>query len=152
MRCPKCHADDTKVIDSRESTDGLAIRRRRSCPTCTHRFTTYERMEEVPLVVVKSHGGREPFDRAKIIAGVAAAAKGRPVTAGGLDALVDRVEDHARLHGPEVSSAEIGVAVLEQLRCLDEVAYVRFASVYKNFGGAADFQRELVLLEKLQAD
>ena len=152
MRCPKCHADDTKVIDSRESTDGLAIRRRRSCPTCTHRFTTYERMEEVPLVVVKSHGGREPFDRAKIIAGVAAASKGRPVTAAGVDALVDRVEDHARLHGPEVSSAEIGVAVLEQLRCLDEVAYVRFASVYKNFGGAADFQRELVLLEKLQAD
>jgi transcriptional repressor NrdR len=75
MRCPKCHADDTKVIDSREATDGLAIRRRRSCPTCTHRFTTYERMEEVPLMVVKGHGGREPFERGKIIAGVTAASK-----------------------------------------------------------------------------
>ena len=150
MRCPKCRADDTKVIDSREATDGLAIRRRRSCPTCTHRFTTYERMEEVPLVVVKGHGGREPFERGKIIAGVTAASKGRPVTASAVEALDDLVEDHARLHGPEVSSAELGLAVLEQLRCLDEVAYVRFASVYKNFGDAADFRRELVLLEKLQ--
>ncbi|MFT3855453.1 MAG: transcriptional regulator NrdR [Ilumatobacteraceae bacterium] len=152
MRCPKCHADDTKVIDSRESNDGLAIRRRRSCPSCAHRFTTYERMEEVPLVVVKSHGGREPFDRAKVITGVTAAFKGRPVTSAAVESLADRVEDHARLHGPEVSSAELGLAVLEQLRCLDEVAYVRFASVYKNFDGAADFQRELVLLEKLQGD
>ena len=148
MRCPKCHADDTKVIDSREATDGLAIRRRRSCPTCTHRFTTYERMEEVPLVVVKGHGGREPFERGKIIAGVAAASKGRPVTRTDIEALADRVEDHARLHGPEVPSAEVGRAVLEELRCLDEVAYVRFASVYKDFDDAADFQRELRLLTK----
>jgi len=92
------------------------------------------------------------FERGKIIAGVTAASKGRPVTAAAVEALADRVEDHARLHGPEVSSAELGLAVLEQLRCLDEVAYVRFASVYKNFGGAADFRRELVLLEKLQGD
>ena len=151
MRCPKCHADDTKVIDSRESTDGMAIRRRRACPSCASRFTTYERMEEVPLVVVKSHGARQPFDRTKVIAGVAAASQGRPVSAADVDALADRVEDHARLHGPEVSSAEVGLAVLEELRRLDEVAYVRFASVYKNFDAAADFQRELVLLEKLQA-
>ena len=151
MRCPKCHADDTKVIDSRESTDGMAIRRRRACPSCASRFTTYERMEEVPLVVVKSHGVRQPFDRAKVIAGVAAASKGRPVTTADVEALADRVEDHARLHGPEVPSAEVGRAVLEELRSLDEVAYVRFASVYKNFDAAADFQRELVLLEKLQA-
>ena len=152
MRCPKCHADDTKVIDSRESTDGVAIRRRRSCPSCSFRFTTYERMEEVPLVVVKSHGGRQPFDRAKVIVGVAAASKGRPVSQAQVEAIADRVEDHARLHGPEVSSVEIGRAVLDELRCLDEVAYVRFASVYKNFDAAADFQRELVLLEKLQGD
>ncbi len=130
----------------------MAIRRRRSCPTCAHRFTTYERMEEVPLVVVKSHGGRQPFDRLKIIAGVTAASKGRPVTRAEVEALADRVEDHARLHGREIDSAELGRAVLEQLRCLDEVAYVRFASVYKNFDAASDFQRELVLLEKLQGD
>jgi len=151
MRCPKCQADDTKVIDSRESNDGSAIRRRRACPSCASRFTTYERMEEVPLVVVKSHGARQLFDRAKVIAGVAAASKGRPVSVTDVDALADRVEDHARLHGPEVSSAEIGRTVLDELRTLDEVAYVRFASVYKNFDAAADFQRELVLLEKLQA-
>ncbi|MCU1501113.1 MAG: nrdR [Ilumatobacteraceae bacterium] len=151
MRCPKCHADDTKVIDSREAEEGLTIRRRRSCVACAHRFTTYERMEEVPLVVVKSHGSREPFDRAKIVAGVRAATKGRPVTALQVEALAERVEDHARLHGREISSAELGLAVLEQLRLLDEVAYVRFASVYKNFDAVADFQRELVLLEKLQS-
>jgi transcriptional repressor NrdR len=151
MRCPKCRADDTKVIDSRESTDGMAIRRRRSCPSCSFRFTTYERMEEVPLVVVKSHGGREPFDRAKIISGVAAASKGRPVSSVDIEALTERVEDHARLHGPEVASVDIGRAVLEELRRVDEVAYLRFASVYKNFDAAADFQRELVLLEKLQS-
>jgi transcriptional repressor NrdR len=146
-----CQADDTRVIDSREAEEGLAIRRRRSCASCAHRFTTYERMEEVPLLVVKSHGAREPFDRAKIIAGVRAATKGRPVSAAQVDALAERVEDHARLHGREITSAELGLAVLEQLRWLDEVAYVRFASVYKNFDAAADFQRELVLLEKLQS-
>jgi transcriptional repressor NrdR len=151
MRCPKCHADDTKVIDSREAEEGLAIRRRRSCAACAHRYTTYERMEEVPLVVVKSHGAREPFDRRKIVAGVRAATKGRPVTAAEVDGLAERVEDHARLNGREITSVELGREVLEQLRCLDEVAYVRFASVYKNFDAAADFQRELVLLEKLQS-
>lgn len=151
MRCPKCQTDDTKVIDSREAEEGVAIRRRRSCVSCAHRFTTYERMDEVPLVVLKSHGAREPFDRSKIVAGVRAATKGRPVGAAQVEALAERVEDHARLHGREITSAELGVEVLEQLRCLDEVAYVRFASVYKNFDAAADFQRELVLLEKLQS-
>jgi transcriptional repressor NrdR len=87
MRCPKCHADDTKVIDSREAEDGAAIRRRRSCVACQQRFTTYERLEEVPLTVVKTSGQREPFDRAKIIAGVTAACKGRPVTAEQIDQL-----------------------------------------------------------------
>jgi transcriptional repressor NrdR len=151
MRCPKCKADDTKVIDSREAEEGLAIRRRRSCVACSHRYTTYERMEEVPLVVIKSHGARELFDRTKIVAGVRAATKGRPVTAAQVDGLAERVEDHARLNGREITSAELGREVLEQLRCLDEVAYVRFASVYKNFDAAADFHRELMLLEKLQS-
>ncbi|MEY4338728.1 MAG: transcriptional repressor NrdR [Actinomycetota bacterium] len=150
MRCPKCQTDDTKVIDSREADDGTAIRRRRSCVSCAHRFTTYERLEEVPLVVVKSNGQREPFDRAKIVAGVSAACKGRPVTAEQVDQLGEAIEDFARLEGPELSSAAIGVEVLDRLRQLDEVAYLRFASVYKGFDAAADFQRELVLLKKLQ--
>ncbi len=150
MRCPKCHADDTKVIDSREAEEGSVIRRRRSCVACAQRFTTYERLEEVPLVVVKSSGQREPFDRAKIIAGVSAACKGRPVTTEQIDQLGDAIEEYARLRGPEIQSSEVGVEVLDHLRSLDEVAYLRFASVYKGFDAAADFQRELVLLKKLQ--
>ncbi|MEY4174627.1 MAG: transcriptional repressor NrdR [Actinomycetota bacterium] len=150
MRCPKCHADDTKVIDSREADDGTAIRRRRSCLSCLHRFTTYERLEEVPLMVAKSNGQRELFDRAKVIAGISAACKGRPVTTEQIEQLGEEVEDVARLEGPEVPSSVIGVEVLDRLRQLDEVAYLRFASVYKGFDAAADFQRELVLLKKLQ--
>ncbi len=150
MRCPRCHVDDTKVIDSREAEEGVAIRRRRSCVACSHRFTTYERLEEVPLTVVKSNAVREPFDRRKLIAGVSAACKGRPVNAEQIEQLGEAVEDEMRLHGPEVPSAAIGMQVLERLRSLDEVAYLRFASVYKGFDAAADFQRELVLLEKLQ--
>ena len=150
MRCPRCQADDTKVIDSREAEEGTAIRRRRSCVACSYRFTTYERLDEVPLVVVKSFGGRESFDRAKIIAGVSAACKGRPVTAEQIDQLAEGIEEYARLQGSVITTAEIGVEVLDRLRCLDEVAYLRFASVYKGFDGAADFQRELVLLKKLQ--
>lgn len=150
MRCPKCHADDTKVIDSREADDGTAIRRRRSCLSCLHRFTTYERLEEVPLMVSKSNGQRELFDRAKVISGISAACKGRPVTPEQIEQLGEEVEDVARLEGPEVPSSVIGVEVLDRLRQIDEVAYLRFASVYKGFDAAADFQRELVLLKKLQ--
>lgn len=150
MRCPKCQADDTKVIDSREAEDGTVIRRRRSCVACAQRFTTYERFEEVPLVVVKSDGRREPFDRAKIIVGVSAACKGRPVTVEQIEQLGEGIEEYARLRGPEIPSTEVGVEVLDRLRSLDEVAYLRFASVYKSFDAAADFQRELVLLKKLQ--
>lgn len=148
MLCPKCRVDDTKVIDSRESDEGMAIRRRRACGACAHRFTTYERLEEVPLVVLKSHGGREPFDRSKIVAGIASAAKGRPVTAVQIEQIATEVDDDVRLGGGEVTSADIGLAVLERLRGIDDVAYLRFASVYKNFDAAADFQRELSLLEK----
>ncbi|HEX9258259.1 MAG TPA: transcriptional regulator NrdR [Acidimicrobiales bacterium] len=148
MRCPVCRADDTKVIDSRAAEDGAAIRRRRLCTACNERFTTYERMEEVPLVVVKRSGDREPFDRDKVVVGVRAAAKGRPVTDEQLDALAVEVEDAMRLEGPEVTSAQVGLAVLDALRDLDEVAYLRFASVYKEFDEAADFQRELTLLAK----
>jgi transcriptional repressor NrdR len=148
VRCPACRADDTKVVDSRTAQDGAAIRRRRLCPSCQHRFTTFERMEEVPLMVTKRSGQRVPFDRAKIVAGVRAAAKGRPVTAEELENLAVDVEDAMRLDGPEVTSAHVGVAVLDALRHLDEVAYLRFASVYKGFDDAADFERELTLLAK----
>lgn len=150
MYCPRCRADDTKVIDSRDADEGSAIRRRRTCGVCAHRFTTYERLEEVPLVVLKTSGVREPFDRAKVVAGVSAACKGRPVTAEQIDLLAEEIEEHVRLQGTEVPSGVIGREVLERLRSLDEVAYLRFASVYKDFGDAADFRRELVLLEKLQ--
>jgi transcriptional repressor NrdR len=148
MRCPACRAEDTKVVDSRTAADGAAIRRRRLCLSCLHRFTTYERVEEVPLVVVKRSGQREPFDRAKVVAGVQAAAKGRPVGPDQLDALATDVEDAMRLDGPEVTTAHVGVAVLDALRHLDEVAYLRFASVYKGFDAASDFERELTLLAK----
>jgi transcriptional repressor NrdR len=151
VRCPACRAEDTKVVDSRTAQDGAAIRRRRSCLSCGYRFTTFERLEEVPLVVLKRSGQRETFDRAKVVAGIRAAAKGRPVTDDQLDALATDVEDAMRLDGPEVTSAHVGLAVLEALRHLDEVAYMRFASVYKNFDGAADFERELTLLAKSSA-
>lgn len=151
MYCPSCRADDTKVIDSREADEGAAIRRRRMCPQCSHRFTTYERLEELPLSVVKSHGGREPFDRTKVMSGIRAACKGRPVSAEQIVAMSESVEDEVRMLGTEVTSAQVGLAVLDRLRELDAVAYLRFASVYKNFDEAGDFEEELQLLQKLQA-
>jgi transcriptional repressor NrdR len=148
VHCSACGHDDTKVIDSRVTDDGAAIRRRRQCPSCGHRVTTYERAEEVPLVVLKSHGGRQPFDRDKIVAGILAASKGRPVEEPTVHAVAEAIEDELRLMGPEVSTVQVGLAVLNRLRELDDVAYLRFASVYKNFDAAEDFQRELTLLEK----
>ncbi len=136
------------MIDSRLADEGASIRRRRTCAACQHRFTTYERLEEQPLLVVKASGRKESFDQSKLVAGVAAACKGRPVTAAQLAGLAVAVEDAARVAGSEVTSAELGRQVLERLRDLDEVAYLRFASVYKGFDQAADFQRELVLLKK----
>jgi len=152
VHCPSCHADDTKVVDSRLAEEGAAVRRRRQCLSCSYRFTTYERVEEVPLVVVKSDGRTQPFDREKIVGGVRAAVKGRAVTDEQIQQVAIDVEDELRLAGGEVSTARIGVAVLDRLRVLDEVAYLRFASVYKNFDAAADFHRELELLSKLGAE
>ena len=149
--CPACQADETKVVDSRVAEEGTAVRRRRQCLSCGHRFTTFERVDEVPLVVVKSDGTRRPFDRAKIAQGVAAASKGRAVDEARIDQLALAVEDEMRLDGGEVTSAQIGVAVLERLRTIDEVTYLRFASVYKDFDVAADFHREIELLSKLGA-
>jgi transcriptional repressor NrdR len=149
MHCVVCPHEDTKVVDSRIAEDGAAIRRRRECPACLRRFTTYERVDEVPLMVTKTKGGREPFDRAKLISGVKAASKGRPILDEAINALADSVEDELRMAGGgEVTSSRIGLAVLERLRDMDEVTYIRFASVYKNFDGAEDFQREAALLDK----
>lgn len=128
--------------------DGAAIRRRRECIACSQRFTTFERIEEVPLVVVKRAGVREPFDRAKLISGVRSACKNRPVTDAMLDELADAVEETLRLRPDDVSSEEIGRAVLERLREVDEVGYMRFASVYKGFEGLGDFEREVGMLIK----
>jgi len=148
VHCPSCSFDDTKVIDSRLSEEGGAIRRRRSCTQCGYRFTTYERLEEVALNVVKRGGGKQPFDRLKMMAGIQAALKGRPVSDEMIMEIAERIEDALRLEGGDVTSNQVGHAVLEQLRLIDEVAYMRFASVYKNFDDAADFKRELALLEK----
>ena len=148
VKCVSCNCEDTKVIDSRVSEEGSSIRRRRSCLKCGYRFTTYERLEEVPLFVVKRTGDKELFDRAKIISGLQSAAKGRPVEDSVLIEIAERVEDDMRLTGDEVTSNQVGHAVLERLRSIDEVTYIRFASVYKNFDAAADFRRELALLEK----
>ena len=148
MFCPSCRADDTKVVDSRVAEEGMAVRRRRECLACGHRFTTFERVDHAPLAVQKSHGGTEPFDRRKLIGGLHAATKGRSVSETELEQIATRVEDSVRLLGSTVTSASIGVAVLDELRTVDEVSYLRFASVYKDFDAAADFHRELALLEK----
>lgn len=136
------------MVDSRLADEGAAIRRRRECLNCGRRFTTFERVDEVPLWVVKRSGQREPFDRAKLVAGARAACKNRPVTEEMLEAMAGRVEDVLRSTPSEPTSQQIGVAVLEQLKDLDDVAYLRFASVYKGFEDVSDFQREVGLLIK----
>jgi transcriptional repressor NrdR len=148
MRCPYCAADDDKVVDSRPADEGAAVRRRRECLGCGHRFTTYERVEEVPLLVAKRSGVVEPFDADKVRAGIEHAVVGRGIDADAVDALAASVEEQVRTLGPEVPSEAIGRAVLERLRTLDPVSYVRFASVYKGFDDVGDFERELVELQK----
>jgi transcriptional repressor NrdR len=149
MRCPWCHAEDDKVVDSRPADGGVAIRRRRECLTCARRYTTFERIEGVGLVVVKRDGSKEPFDRIKLTGGIEKAIKNRPVTPEQVDRIVDRVEERLRRKGPEVTSQQVGLEVLAGLAKLDQVAYMRFASVYKDFQEITDFERELgVLLQK----
>ena len=152
MRCPVCGSFDDKVVDSRQADDGSSIRRRRACIACGRRFTTFERLEESALIVVKRSGDREPFDRDKVAAGIRLAAKGRPIEADGgesLDELITAIEDAVRVEGgPEVSSEAVGKAVLEQLREADPVAAVRFASVYLGFDDLSDFEREVTMLSK----
>ncbi len=144
MRCPYCRHPDSRVVDSREANEGDAIRRRRACPQCSRRFTT---VEETTLAVVKRSGVTEPFSRAKVIAGVRKACQGRPVDEDALALLAQRVEETVRAAGAaELSAHEVGLAILEPLRELDEVAYLRFASVYRGFESLADFEAEITAL------
>ncbi|CAB4860631.1 unannotated protein [freshwater metagenome] len=131
--------------------EGGSIRRRRECVACGQRFTTFERIEEMPLVVEKRSGSREPFDRSKVISGVNSACKNRPVSEEAIDNLASQVEESLRSMNETVTTQDIGVAVLERLKELDDVAYVRFASVYKGFEDVGDFQREVGLLTKSTA-
>ncbi|MFB9234458.1 transcriptional regulator NrdR [Plantactinospora siamensis] len=144
MRCPYCRHADSRVVDSREADDGQLIRRRRSCPECGKRFTT---VEEAVLAVVKRSGVTEPFSRTKIIGGVRKACQGRPVDEDAIALLAQRVEETVRAKGAaELPSHEVGLAILGPLRDLDEVAYLRFASVYRSFDSLADFEREIETL------
>jgi len=151
VRCPFCSADDDRVVDSRLAEDGVAIRRRRECSACNHRFTTFERLEEVVIYVTKRSGDREPFERAKILSGIRSACKNRPVDELRLDSIAESVEEAMRLLNRDVTSEEVGMATLESLRDVDDVAYVRFASVYKGFEDADDFAREIGMLVKTTA-
>ena len=151
VRCPFCAADDDRVVDSRLAEDGVAISRRRECAACNQRYTTFERIEEAPLFVVKRSGDREPFNRAKILLGVRAACKNRPVDEEVMESLVVAVDESMRLLNRDVTSEEIGMATLEGLIDVDDVAYVRFASVYKGFEDTEDFAREIGMLVKTTA-
>jgi transcriptional repressor NrdR len=149
MRCPFCHNPDSRVIDSRETDEGATTRRRRSCPGCGRRFTT---VEEAVLAVVKRSGVSEPFARSKVVAGVRRACQGRPVDEHQLALLAQQVEDAVRATGcAEIPSHEVGLAILGPLRDLDEVAYLRFASVYRSFSSVADFEKEIAELRSAPA-
>ena len=144
MKCPFCDNPDTRVIDSRPTEEGHAIRRRRGCDKCNKRFTTYEKVEETILMVVKKDGKREAFDRSKLLLGIARACEKRPVTMAAMEGMVDEIE---RILGStmekEVASDRIGELVMDQLKQVDEVAYVRFASVYRQFTDVNTFVKEI---------
>jgi transcriptional repressor NrdR len=149
VRCPFCGTDHDKVVDSRPADEGAAVRRRRECLECGRRYTTFERVDELPLMVVKRSGGREPFDVEKVRAGIDLAVAGRSVDAPAVVALAMEIEEAARAQGRhEVTSEWVGLTVLDRLRQLDPVSAVRFASVYKGFDALSDFEREVVELQK----
>lgn len=149
MLCPYCQAADSKVIDSRSSEDGAVIRRRRECVACKRRFTTYERLEERPLLVIKKGGNREQFDRNKLLNGLTRACEKRPVSSETIEKMVNSIEADLRDYNDrEVSSMVIGEMVMDKLRSLDEVAYVRFASVYRQFTDLNGFINTIDQLKK----
>jgi transcriptional repressor NrdR len=144
MKCPFCKADDDRVVDSRSSADGFAIRRRRECLACGRRYTTYERIEESPIRVVKKDGAREPFERRKILAGLMRACEKRPVSIDTLEEIVSRIEHQVTdQFDREVPSKFIGRLVMREIRKVDQVAFVRFASVYRDFKDVTEFMDEI---------
>jgi transcriptional repressor NrdR len=149
MKCPFCGHADSKVIDSRESQKGISIRRRRECISCRKRFTTYEKIEEIPYMVVKKDGSRQPFDGQKLLRGLLKACEKRPVTVSGLEEIVEEIETKVQERPEkEITSSEIGQLVMERLKTLDKVAYVRFASVYREFKDVLEFKHEAETLLK----
>jgi len=149
MKCPYCEHSESKVIDSRESRNGFRIRRRRECLSCTKRFTTYEKIEEIPYMVVKKDGSRQPFDSQKLLRGLLKACEKRPVPVSKLEEIVEEIETKLQ-ESPdkEIKASEIGQLVVKKLKRLDKVAYVRFASVYRDFKDVLEFKEELETLLK----
>ena len=144
MRCPQCGERDTRVVDSRDLDDSATIRRRRECMTCTTRFTTYERIEAARLVVVKRDGTRQEFDRERLVTGLRKALTRRPVPEGAAEAAADAIEAELRAAGlTEVPSTRVGTLAMEELRGIDQIAYIRFASVYQSFEDLEDLKREV---------
>ncbi len=149
MRCSYCGFLESKVIDSRESKKGISIRRRRECLSCKRRFTTYEKIEEIPYMVVKKDGTRQPFDAQKLLRGMMKACEKRPIQISQLEEIAEEIESLLQERpDKEIGVAEIGQLVMDRLKELDKVAYVRFASVYREFGDVAEFRRELEDLMK----
>ena len=149
MKCPFCESEENKVIDSRQSEEGNAIKRRRECLECGVRFTTYEKIERMPIVVVKRDKSRQPFEREKILKGLLRACAKRPVSRSVLENIIDKIEFQvANTLESEVSSDQIGEMVLQHLKSVDEVAYVRIASVYRDFDNIDNFMKELWALKK----
>lgn len=147
MKCPACGNPDTSVVDSRETEAGAAIRRRRACDKCNHRFTTYERIDAAKFVVVKKDGNREPYDREKIEKSIWIACRKRPVRQDQVEAITTAIEDELRAE-KEVDSRRIGSLIMKYLKQLDDVAYIRYASVYRQFKDVASFQKELLRLQR----
>ena len=153
MKCSQCQHLDTKVIESRDVAEGQAIRRRRECNNCDYRFTTYERIERPQLIVIKNDGSRELFNRNKLLAGLYRACEKTPITTIQLERLVSEIEQELYACGePEISSGKIGQMVMEHLAALNEVAYVRFASVYRRFKDIAGFEKELSQIRNMKAE
>jgi transcriptional repressor NrdR len=149
MKCPFCGHEDSKVIDSRESKKGISIRRRRECIACARRFTTYEKIEEIPYMIIKKDGSRQLFDRQKLLRGLLKACEKRPIPVSKFEEIVEEIE--AKLQErpeKEMKASEIGTLVMERLKDLDKVAYVRFASVYREFRDVLEFKQELETLLK----
>lgn len=155
MKCPYCNHPDTRVIDSRPAEDGSAIRRRRSCDECGKRFTTYEKVETIPLIIIKKDNNREQYNRSKIERGIIRACYKRPVSAEAIQKTVERIEIKIfNLEAKEVSSTDVGEIVMDELKELDEVAYVRFASVYREFKDVNTFMDEInkMMLDRSKGD